>query len=180
MDKDKVFSAPRINQFWQRCQAEITAVEVREIIWELLCFLDRYGVISSVRSQHAAKGMYRLQGTVSLIDHTLNVAEICLDKRRGIVGDLSVIAALGHDFGKMKIVHQGPYTEIMHTHWGAECVAWLIGGRLIDRQEEAVVSAVRNHHLPGDEPVLQAVRKADKDARVKETNSVAAHLQREA
>jgi len=152
-------------EFWQVCEAEIKS-PCREILQELLSILDLYGNTTSVRSTYPARGEYALQGKTSLLVHSIDVARRCLSSKEGpIVRNLAAVAGLGHDLGKLSLVHRGRYTAIMHAHWGAEYVSRVIDGRLNDQQAEAIVSAIRCHHGAGIGAVHRVLQKADADAR---------------
>jgi len=163
---DHTFGNQQSAGFWQQCRMEIPAPFV-ELAFDLLRILDEQGNTSSVRSRYPSKGEYASQGKTSLLDHSIRVAEICLACQDGrIVRDLSVIAGLGHDLGKLEQVQpRGRYTAILHAHWGAEFVIKIINGRLQDRQQEAIVSAIRDHHISGNGTIHRVLRAADALAR---------------
>jgi hypothetical protein len=157
--------------FWSWCQG-LPGVHLG-ILLEILCLLDAAASERSVRSRHKARGQYALQGQVTLLEHSINVAMICRGLvSGGVVEGLSIIAGLGHDCGKLTIIHPGRYVAAMHAHWGAEHILWMIKGRLPAVQVEAVVQAVRHHHLAGNGLVHQVLREADGRARQAELEAI--------
>lgn len=168
---DHIFRNQQSYDFWEECQARIPAL-CSEIALEILCTLDALGHTTSVRSRYDPRGEYALQGNTSLLEHSIHVTQICLSLSDDlIVRNLAVVAGLGHDLGKLELVHRGEYTAVMHAHWGAEHVSRLIGGRLVDRQTEAIVNAIRNHHIVGKGAVHRVLRMADALARGRELQS---------
>lgn len=157
--------------FWVQCEG--MPVGHLEIILAILRTLDAAASASSVRSGYPARGAYELQGRVKLLEHSINVATICRDLAGGmIIGNLSVIAGLGHDCGKLPDLHPGRYAAVMHAHWSAEYVRKVIGGRLVEAQADAVVTAIRYHHVAGDGAVQRVLREADGRAREEEMLTV--------
>nr|WP_284694752.1 HD domain-containing protein [Geomonas sp. Red32] len=143
------------------------------IIFDILCLLDADGLESSVRSRYRAIGQYGLQGQVTLLEHSINVATICRVLAAGrVIEVLAVIAGLGHDCGKLPSLHPGPYVAAMHAHWSAEHIRYVIEGRLPEVQAEAVVEAIRRHHLAGGGALHRVLREADGRARSEEIQTI--------
>lgn len=166
--RDEEFHNALSSGFWAKCKLGMPA-PYQEIMHEILLTLDAAGGTSSVRSRYQSRGGYELQGRVSLLEHSINVAMISGDLAGdGIIQNLAVIAGLGHDCGKLGHLHPGRYAAAMHAHWSAEYVQRVIGGKLIDVQAAAIISAVRYHHVAGDGPIHRVLREADKLARERE------------
>jgi len=145
----------------------------QEIILELLSTLDIAASESSVRNRFPARGAWDLQGRVTLLEHSIHVSTICRQLASGtVVEKLAVIAGLGHDIGKLPELHAGRYAEIMHAHWSAEHVRTLVFGRLIAVQAEAVVNAIRYHHIAYEGNLVNILRSADGRARGEELLAV--------
>lgn len=120
------------------------------------------GDTASVRSNFPARGEYALQEKTSILMHSLDVAQFCMDSLAdSVVKDLAVIAALGHDLGKLDMVHVGRYTELMHAYWGAKYVRNIVGGRLNEGQADAIFSAIMDHGITSGGAVQRALRDAD-------------------
>ena len=176
----ETFINPLSSEFWQRCKVEMPQPHL-EVVHEILQLLDTEGGMSSVKSRFPSLGGYRLQGQVSLVEHSISVATICRNfHNRGMVRHFATIAGLAHDCGKLPLLHNGPYVAAMHGHWSAVYLAELIRGRFNQKQEGDVVDAVRYHHEVGPRPLQKVLQAADRQAREEAVQVVVDRLLRQA
>jgi len=176
----ETFITPLSSEFWQRCKVEMPQPYL-EVVNEILQLLDTEGGMSSVKSRFPSPSEDKLQGQVSLLEHSISVATICRDSPNGeMVRHLAIIAGLAHDCGKLPLLHRGPYVAAMHGYWSAVYLAELVRGHLNQRQEAEVIDAVRYHHEVGGLPVQKVLQAADRRARVEAVQVVADRLLRQA
>ena len=154
--------------------------------------LDREGECASVVSQQAAAGdvetswdssTYRKLGTVSLLDHTLNVAELViaeLDKEEAghMVND-AVIAALGHDIGKLPSKRPKVYSFGDHPLTSAMVLQDLPGSSRLKHRDE-IQNAIKLHHKGDSNDLMTKILKdADMKARQAELELVGEQIRKQ-
>ena len=180
----------RAARFYQKF-AEVD-IEHRAVIAQLLMLLDREGECASVVSQQAAAGdvetswdssTYRKLGKVSLLDHTLNVAELViaeLDKEEAghMVND-AVIAALGHDIGKLPSKRPKVYSFGDHPLTSAMVLQDLPGSSRLKHRDE-IQNAIKLHHK-GDlnNLMTKILKEADMKARQAELELVGTQIRKQ-
>jgi len=156
----------------------------------LLSILDQHGHCPSVvqvtgdREHEELGNVYGILSQVSLLDHSLNVAEKIVegmvDRRvkdpEMLVGKL-LVAALGHDIGKIPgLTDAAKYSKGDHAY-----VSYLVLKKavLTDTfpQREEILKAVREHHYRVDEGLTGQLRRADHMAREMEAEQLASQGQ---
>ncbi|RLB13759.1 MAG: hypothetical protein DRG82_15105 [Deltaproteobacteria bacterium] len=136
-----------------------------------------YQPIGNVRD---SRNIYDLLAEISLLDHSLNVAEKMIQHIRKtrsrdpelLLGKI-LVTALGHDVGKIPhLIGPHKYSKGDHSY-----ISYLVLKRAIftdcSPQQEEILKAVREHHLQIQEGLTYALRKADQAAREMETEMLA-------
>jgi len=178
-----------VDQFYRRYIAPHTEILTRagylQAIEALLTLLDRYGDCPSVvrfgddREYEEFKDVYDLLAKVTLLQHSLNVAEQMVAAIQGrkdpelLLGKI-LTAALGHDIGKIRELIEGHnYSKGDHAY-----LSYLILKRAILTaqlpQQKEILQAVREHHYPVKEGFTYQLRQADHHAREYETETLSA------
>jgi hypothetical protein len=151
----------------------------------LLAILDAHGDCPSVvriqqdHEYQALQNVYDLLSRITLLDHSLNVAEQMIDdvarsKTRDpemIMGKI-LVAALGHDIGKIPDLMEGEnYRKGDHPY-----ISYLVLKNVIlpetSPQHEDILSAVKSHHFQVREGFTHDLRKADQAAREMEAEQL--------
>ncbi|RKY68862.1 MAG: hypothetical protein DRQ02_03000 [Candidatus Latescibacterota bacterium] len=153
-----------------------------ETLFELL---DRYGDCPSVvkldadREYQQIRNVYDLLAKVTLLEHSLNVAEQMV-KNLGtntkdpdmLMGKI-LVTSLGHDIGKIpELIETQKYAKGDHPY-----ISYLVTKKVILKgespQHEEILTAIREHHYPVREGFTYELRKADQQARELETEQLA-------
>jgi HD domain len=148
----------------------------------LLDLLDEHGGCPSVvrlnmdREYQETRNVYDLLAKISLLDHSLNVAEqMIANVTKGKAKDPEMlmgkilVTALGHDTGKIpQLIETQEYSKGDHPY-----ISYLVLKRAIftdsSPQQEEILKAVREHHYQVREGFTCDLRKADQAAREMET-----------
>jgi len=179
----------RINAFYQKHVAPFEKIlgtsGYLKSVSTLLAILDAHGDCPSVvriqqdHEYHALQNVYDLLSRISLLDHSLNVAEqmiadVARSKTRDpemIMGKI-LVAALGHDIGKIPDLMEGEnYRKGDHPY-----ISYLVLKNAIftetSPQHEDILSAVKSHHFQIREGFTHDLRKADQAAREREAEQL--------
>lgn len=159
------------------------------VVRQILKMLDTQGDCSSVvQSENAQTQMFRslsalipgegdrrettvydLLANVNLRTHSVNVARKIIEMTEGTMRAKAIIAALGHDIGKMPIC---TYDELYrtHDHPARSLLAMQkdIKGFMDLQYYEDVSDAIKNHMGQATKILCQKVKEADHKARTKE------------
>ena len=188
------WSHDRVREFWARFvepyRKVLEASGYLRRISALLSILDQHGDCPSVvqvtgdREQEEIGNVYAILSQVSLLDHSLNVAEKIV---RGVierkvkdpemlVGKL-LVTALGHDIGKIPgLTDASQYSKGDHAY-----VSYLVLKNVILTeafpQREEILKAVREHHYRVEEGLTGELRRADHMAREMEAEQLASRGQ---
>jgi hypothetical protein len=151
----------------------------------LLSLLDAHGDCPSViqanqdHEYQAIQNVYDLLAKISLLDHSLNVAEqmiadVARSKTRDpemIMGKI-LVAALGHDIGKIPDLMNGETCRKGDHPY----ISYLVLKNAIftetSPQHEDILSAVKSHHFQIREGFTHDLRKADQAAREMEAEQL--------
>lgn len=149
----------------------------KEICYQILLMLEREGECSSV--VNAADDVeaswdsntYTLLGRTTLLDHTLNVAREAVtllsgDAATHVIPD-AMIAALGHDLGKLLSIKGHMYSLGEHPLAAGRVLAELPAFKQLARKSE-ISRAIKLHHKRPEGLLGQILKKADQLARQKE------------
>ena len=173
---------PRIQKFYQKfvipCEKILSVSGYLSPVNSLLSLLDTHGDCPSViqREQdheyQAVANVYDLLAKVSLLDHSLNVAEqmissVARAKTRDpemLMGKI-LVTALGHDIGKIPGLMDGqPACKGDHPY-----ISYLVLKNMIltdvSPQHEEILTAVKSHHFQVQEGFTHELRKTDQAAR---------------
>lgn len=165
-------------------QFENTDKAHRDVIARLLLLLDQEGDCASVVSQQTTNDIetswgntYERLGKVSLLDHSLNVAETVIaeltrEESGHMIND-AVIAALGHDIGKLPSKQPAIYSYGDHYLGSAEVLTGIPGFSRLSKKPK-IIEAVKLHHKPAPEQdmLTKILQEADKKARQAELELV--------
>ena len=180
----------RTREFWARFvepyRKVLEASGYLMRISTLLSILDQHGHCPSVvqvtgdREHEELGNVYGILSQVSLLDHSLNVAEKIVGgviERKVkdpemLVGKL-LVTALGHDIGKIPgLTDSSQYSKGDHAY-----VSYLVlkNAILTDTfpQREEILKTVREHHYRVDEGLTGELRRADHMAREMEAEQLA-------
>jgi len=114
---------------------------------------------------------YTLLGKTSLLDHTLNVARATIklladDDARHVIPD-TLIAALGHDLGKLPSIKGHLYSLGEHPLAAGRVLAEIASFKQLARKDE-ISMAIKLHHKRAEGLLGKTLKKADQLARQKE------------
>jgi hypothetical protein len=144
------FRHPEINRFANNYVIG-QRLEEERLILEILLYLDVHGncpsvlnIFSNPTSQDNRN--YKMLGGITLLAHSVRVAEILLRKNGNFARGASIVTALCHDIGKI-IGHKHPhiYETSLHPVWSSDI---LFKMTFIDDcpHHDSVSNAIRNHH----------------------------------
>ncbi len=119
------------------------------------------------------KNEYGLLSQVTLLEHSLNVAEelLRLHDFSYLTMPRDIIAALGHDLGKIPEYHVGVYATGDHPDISLYVLSQIEGYKEIQCRKE-VEDAITKHHLAPKEPFSKDLIKADHTARQEELKAL--------
>ncbi|QTA78520.1 HD domain-containing protein [Desulfonema limicola] len=178
------------SQFWEQYilpyHGDIGQVHL-EVIREILKDLELYGNCPSiVINDNETSADYQVLTDVSLLEHTLNVCRKARDILKTSEADYQVsmakvmIAALGHDMGKIPEIAQ-PDWQMINSHTFKSC-EWLKKKINHLRNKDNILEAVKLHHAGERElnpymgnKILSILRQADYAARESELKTYRLH-----
>ena len=110
-------------------------------------------------------------GRTTLLDHTLHVAEHTVDllmeaEAHHVIPD-AMIAALGHDLGKLPSNHTHLYSLGEHPLAAGRLLAEIELFKTISRKEE-ITKSIKQHHMRPEGLLGKTLKKADQKARQQE------------
>lgn len=152
-------------------------LQQRVVCEQILQLLDREGDCPSVVSVRGDvegawdENTYRILAQTTLLDHSLNVAEqvvrlLSEDQAWHVIPD-TMVAALGHDLGKLKSQTGSLYTTGEHPLAASKPLAGIPKFNKLSRKEE-ILRAIRLHHKMPEGLLGKTLKKADQSARQKE------------
>jgi len=144
---------------------------------ELLKLLDREGLCPSVVDVQGdvesswEKNTYQILARTTLLDHSLNVAEqvvqLLSDNQAWHVIPDTMVAALGHDLGKIKSARGSLYSLGEHPLAAGTIISALPGFKDLSRKDE-ILRAIKLHHKMPEGFLGRTLKKADQLARQRE------------
>lgn len=150
----------------------------KKVLLNLLTLLDTDGNVSSVVSgQQDTEGkisqdIYTKLSNISLIEHTIHVAEEIVQLiPYGPMIPKGIIAALGHDIGKIPKYRQQYYALGDHPFISVSVLEQLPDFKSLVYADD-VLKAVRDHHLKPKDKLTEYLKEADQRARRKELSTV--------
>ncbi|MGB3222888.1 MAG: HD domain-containing protein [Desulforhopalus sp.] len=149
----------------------------KEVCYQLLQLLDKEGgcpsVVNVADDVEASwdSNTYTLLGKTSLLDHTINVAGETINllfeaDGRHVIPD-ALIAALGHDLGKLPSVKGHLYSIGEHPLAAGRVLAGITTFKQLAKKEE-ISRAIKLHHKRPEGLLGKTLKKADQLARQKE------------
>ncbi|MCP4338753.1 MAG: metal-dependent phosphohydrolase [Desulfobulbaceae bacterium] len=166
------FDAYILNEPWfNKAEAHI------EICYQLLRMLEKEdpcpSVVNPANDVEASwdSNTYAMLGRTSLLDHTLHVGEqtVALLVEAGahhVIPD-AMIAALGHDLGKLPSNHTHLYSLGEHPLAAGRVLAEIELFKTISRKEE-ITKAIKQHHMRPEGLLGKTLKIADQKARQQE------------
>jgi len=149
----------------------------KQVCAQILLLLDKDGDCSSV--VNAANDVeaswdsntYTLLGKTTLLDHTLNVARetiklLIAGEAQHVIPD-GLIAALGHDLGKLPTIKSYMYSLGEHPVAAGRILAEIKSFKQLTKKEE-ISRAIKLHHKRPEGILGKTLKKADQLARQKE------------
>ena len=149
------------------------------VIARLLMLLDKDSGCSSIVSPQATQDQEtswdtktcRELGGITLLDHTLNVTELVIAKLKEenanhMMPD-AVVAALGHDIGKLSSEKEKLYAHGHHYLTSAEVISAIPGFSKLPKKD-AILKLIKTHHEDSDDFLAIILRQADEQARREE------------
>ena len=150
---------------------------------QILHLLDQEGNCPSVVSMNGDvegswdENTYQLLARITLLDHSLNVAEQAVrllgeSESWHVIPD-TMIAALGHDLGKLQSLRGHLYSTGEHPLAAGLPLSRITGFKDLPRKDE-VLRAINLHHKRPDGLLGKTLKKADQLARQRELEKVSA------
>jgi len=144
---------------------------------QIIRLLDREGHCPSVVDLQGDvesswdENTYRILAQTTLLDHSLNVAEqvvhlLSENQAWHVIPD-TMVAALGHDLGKLKSQRGSLYSLGEHPLAAGKLLVSISGFRELDKKEE-ILRAIKLHHKLPEGLLGKTLKKADQLARQKE------------
>jgi len=149
----------------------------------LLQLLDQQGLCPSVVNINGDvegnwdENTYRILAKTTLLDHSLNVAEqvvklLSENKAWHVIPD-TLVAALGHDLGKLESMRGYLYSLGEHPLAAGRPLAGIPEFKKLSKKEE-ILRAIKLHHKMPDGLLGKTLKKADQLARQKELEDTVA------
>ena len=149
----------------------------RAVCLEILRLLDREGQCPSVVDVQGdveaawEQNAYRILAKTTLLDHSLNVADQVVkqlsDNQAWHVIPDTMVAALGHDLGKLKSVRGSLYALGEHPLAAGAIISAIPGFKELSRKED-ILRAIKMHHKLTEGLLGKTLKKADQLARQQE------------
>ncbi len=149
----------------------------RAVCLEILRLLDREGQCPSVVDVQGdveaawEQNTYRILAKTTLLDHSLNVAEQVVkrlsDHQAWHVIPDTMVAALGHDLGKLKSTQGSLYALGEHPLAAGAIISAIPGFKELSRKED-ILRAIKLHHKMPEGLLGKTLKKADQQARQQE------------
>ena len=153
------------------------AFRQKDVCYQLLLLLEKEGdcpsVVNAADDVEASwdSNTYTLLGRTSLLDHTLNVAmeaiNLLRNEKAGHVIPDTLVAALGHDLGKLPSIKGHLYSLGEHPLAAGRVLAEIKEFKQLARKEE-ISRAIKLHHKRPEGLIGQTLKRADQLARQKE------------
>lgn len=150
---------------------------VYEPVIKMVEYLDKYGTCSSVvgggfdEEAQELDSLFYILGKITLKDHSFLVTKIALKLLKEEQRDYqnlipkTIVAALGHDFGKIPELRQNPaYIKADHPIISAEKVKEFFEGKEIFWLP-AVLDTIKDHHRQSKDQFTIMIKSADSRAR---------------
>lgn len=172
---EKISEWPLFNKFQQQ----------REVCGQILNLLDQEGECPSVVNiQNDVEGSwdentFQLLGRTTLLDHSINVAEhvvqLLSDANDWHVIPDTMVAALGHDLGKLESVRGYLYSTGEHAVTAGRPLGGIAGFNELRRKDE-ILQAIKLHHKRPQGLIGKTLKQADQKARQKELEESAVKI----
>ena len=154
----------------------------KAVCGQILQILDQEGYCPSVVNMTGDvegnwdDNTYQILARTTLLDHSLNVAEQVVkllgeSESWHVIPD-TMIAALGHDLGKLESMRGYLYSLGEHPLAAGRPLAGIAGFKELPKKEE-ILRAIKLHHKMPDGLLGKTLKKADQLARQKELEEVA-------
>ena len=151
---------------------------------QILKILDQEGHCPSVVNMTGDvegswdENTYQILSKTTLLDHSLNVAEqvvrlLSESESWHVIPD-TMVAALGHDLGKLKSMRGYLYSLGEHPLAAGRPLTGIVGFKELPKKEE-ILRAIKLHHKMPEGLLGKTLKKADQLARQKELEDIVAH-----
>ena len=159
--------------------------EQKAVCCQILKLLDQEGECPSVVNiQNDVEGSwdentFQLLGRTTLLDHSLNVAEqvvqLLSDANDWHVIPDTMVAALGHDLGKLESARGYLYSTGEHAVAAGRPLGGIAGFNELRRKDE-ILQAIKLHHKRPQGLLGKTLKQADQKARQKELEEAALQI----
>ncbi len=180
-EKEYFFNNEKIQEFFTKYIGKAPwfreAPLQKEVCYQILLILEREGDCSSVVNVVGDKestwdsNTYSLLGKTTLLEHTIHVAEkvVALLKEEDAAYAVpnTMIAALGHDIGKIPSCREDLYSMGEHPLTAGTVLAGIEEFDQLKRKDE-ILRAIKLHHKEPEGLLGETLKKADQKARQKE------------
>jgi hypothetical protein len=149
----------------------------RAVCLEILRLLDREGQCPSVVDVQGdveaawEQNTYQILAKTTLLEHSLNVAgqvvRLLSDHQAWHVIPDTMVAALGHDLGKLKSARGSLYALGEHPLAAGAIISGIPGFKELSRKED-ILRAIKMHHKMTEGLLGKTLKKADQQARQQE------------
>ena len=183
------FQSPRATAFMEQisrgpCFKKFP--EHKTVCGRILQLLDREGGCPSVVDlKNDVEGnwdenTFQLLGRTTLLDHSINVAEqvaqLLSDADDWHIIPDTMVAALGHDLGKLTSMRSYLYSTGEHPLVAGRPLAGITGFNELRRKDE-ILQAIRLHHKRPQGLIGRTLKTADQKARQRELEEAALHIE---
>lgn len=142
--------------------------------------MDKTRIEVEPESSMYMEGAYEELAKVSLLEHSINVAEIMIDLLRQENVEITyklgsvLVTALGHDLGKIPDFYRSKfgqdYKKYGHPVLSAEIVNKILPDDIPDKED--IIKAIKSHHWgSGGSELAKLLKEADRRAREKEASA---------
>lgn len=177
------FKTLEIREFIGRHAATLRG-DYDDVAYDILYLLDTEGGVSSINTGHIkgdpdkwkrySKPQFEKLAQVSVREHSLDTADRIaqLVDSSGLMRPIALLAALGHDIGKIPRFYKRSLgiTDVRaHAASSAKAITPLLLDRLPQSEVSLILSAIHNHHSPEETGwLLDVLKRADSLARIDE------------
>ena len=181
-----IFNNERLNTFYDKYLKGKKAVkpEEHDVAVEVMKLLDEKGSCPSVVQNptsgdfdstrlNTKKNEFDLLSQITLLDHSLDVAEELLRMHNYSLVTMArdIIAALGHDLGKIPEYHVNKYVTGEHPTISLYVLSKVQGFKDLSYVDD-IKDAIKKHHISPQKPFSKDLKAADQRAREKELEAL--------
>jgi len=180
----ETFRSSEFEEILHSIEKKIESKEKLTAIRELLLYIEKRGNCPSVaesrgdseskywkKMKNGKITLYDILSHVTLREHTLNVAREMMKLLKEAYGEHSFVmlpqalmAALGHDIGKLPELRTGAYATADHPEISSIAIRKFLSP-FSEEEKERIIKAIKQHHSKPKEKLGELLQKADARAR---------------